>query len=292
MEAGLISAVSGALAQSRRVEIAANNLANANSVGFKADGTTFEEYIQGAQQDDAREGMSQEVSSDISSLTDSQKEKRVVLYGEEFTFLKNGSITPTDNPFDFAIEGNGFFEVSTPEGIRLTRAGNLSLDRQGRLVTRDGFLVMADGNPNGAPEQRAITVGNGKPIVDQDGSIYVNQAGLMTPVGKLGIVQVGNPKGLKKEGNGFFSADDTADLRRNGVAAAGRAPASADMGLNPLGPINVRPKIYQGSLEASNVQPIKEMTDMIEAHRMFDQNAKLMQSFGNLNQQSSELGKF
>ncbi len=290
MEAGLVSAVSGALAQSRRVEIAANNLANADTVAFKADGATFEEYVQGAQREDYREGDSNEVTSDISSLTDLQKEKRVVLYGEEFSYLKAGAMSPTNNPFDLAIEGNGFFEVQTPDGIRLTRAGNLSLDRQGRLVTRDGFLVLADGNPNAAAEQRAIQVGTQKPIVDKDGALYVSQDGQMQPLGRIGIVQVGNPKALKKEGNGFFSATEEADLRRGGQAG-GRAPA-AEGGANPLGAVTVPAVVHQGFLESSNVNPIGEMTQMIEAHRMFEQNTKLMQSFGNLNQQSSELGKF
>lgn len=289
MEAGLISAVSGALAQTRRVEIAANNLANASTVGFKADGATFEEYVQGAQRDDYREGMSEEVSSDISKLSDAQKEKRVVLYGEEFAYLKGGALSPTSNALDVAIEGNGFLEVSTPDGIRLTRAGNLALDRQGRLVTRDGFLVMADGNPNAAPETRAITIGTGKPIIDKDGAIYTQQAGVMAPVGRLGLVQVGNPGGLKKEGNGFFSASDDADVRR--VGQPGRGPAG-EPGTNPLGSVTVPPTIHQGFLESSNVNPIQEMSQMIEAHRLFEQNAKLMQSFGTLNQQSSELGKF
>lgn len=290
MEAGLVSAVSGALAQTRRVEIAANNLANADTVGFKADGASFEEYIQGAQREDYRDGASMDVGSDISTLSDPQKEKRVVLYGEEFAYLKSGSLTSTNNPFDLAIEGNGFFEVSTPEGIRLTRAGNLSLDRQGRLVTRDGFLVMADGNPNATAEQRAIQVGSQRPIVDKDGSIYVMQGGQMQPVGKLGVIQVGNPRELKKVGNGFFLATEAADLRRGGQPA-GRAPAS-ESGTNPLGAITVPAVVHQGFLESSNVNPIQEMTQMIEAHRLFEQNAKLMQSFGNLNQQSSELGKF
>lgn len=290
MEAGLISAVSGALAQSRRVEIAANNLANANTVGFKADGATFEEYVQGAHRDDHREGMSQEVSSDISQLSDQQKDKRVVLYGEEFANLKAGSLSSTNNPLDIAIEGNGFLEVNTPDGIRLTRAGNLSLDRQGRLVTRDGFLVMADGNANAAPESRAIQVGDERPVIDKDGAIYVMQGGVMAPAGRLGIVQVGNPKGLKKEGLGLFAASEEADIRRPGQAA--RGPATAQQASNPLGSTAVPPVVHQGFLESSNVNPIQEMTQMIEAHRLFEQNAKLMQSFGNLNQQSSELGKF
>lgn len=289
MEAGMVSAVSGALAQTRRVEIAANNLANASTVGFKADGTTFEEYIQGAERNDERQGMSPDVTSDISSLSDSQKEKRVVLYGEDFAYLKSGQLSPTNNPFDVAIEGNGFLEVQTPEGIRLTRAGNLSLDRQGRLVTRDGFLVMGDGNPNAAPESRAIQIGNSRPVIDKDGSIFVMQAGASTSVGRIGMVQVGNPKDLKKVGNGFFLPGPDADLRRSGEA--NRGPAS-ETGANPLGSIAVPPNMHQGFLESSNVNPIQEMSQMIEAHRLFEQNAKLMQSFGTLNQQSSELGKF
>jgi len=294
MESGLISAVSGALAQSRRIEITANNLANADTVGFKADGAIFEEYVQGANKQDTRQGMSNEIPNKIEHLNNSQKDKRVVLYGDEYINLKQGSTVPTNNPLDIAIQGNGFLEVQSPDGIRLTRAGNLSLDRQGRLVNRDGFLVLGQGNANGPAEQRAINIGNSKPVIDRDGAIYSRQGEAMQQVGQLSIVQVGNPRALKKVGGSLFEAGEAADLRSAGQGAAvGRDPAAAPNAKeNPLGSLQVPAVVHQGALESSNVNPIREMTQMIEAHRIFEQNAKLMQSFGSMNEQSSALGRF
>lgn len=300
MDAGLVSSLSGALAQSKRVEVIANNLANADTTGFKGDDLVFEESLQGAQHPDQRADIPEKPFKESEFLSAAGRERRAVLYGAEFTDLKAGAFRQTSNNLDVAIEGNGFLEILTPQGIRLTRAGNLSLDPGGRLITADGFLVLGPGAapPPGQPETaalRAITVGSRSVQIDIEGNIYSNNAQGNAVLGRLSLVQVANPQALKKEGRGLFEAPAEAAARPVAAAAApaARAPASeSEMKENPLGAVGVAPRVHQGMLESSNVNPVIEMTKLIEAHRMFDQNTKIMQSVGEMNSRVSEIGKF
>jgi flagellar basal-body rod protein FlgG len=236
-----------------------------------------------------------------------------VLYGSDFTNLKAGPMRQTANPLDFAIEGNGFFEVLTPGGIRLTRAGNLSLDTEGRLVTRDGFLILgpspagiqteASSDPaqlQAQAQARAIRVGTQKIQVDIEGNIYRIQDGVQQNLGRLSVVQVENPASLKPVGGNLFEAGPDAFLKAQEATRepAGLATTEANaervtlIKVNPLGPTHVPAKIHQGMLEASNVNPVQQMTRLIEAHRLYDQNLKVMQSVGDMNSKISEVGKF
>lgn len=303
VDAGLVSSLSGTLAQAKRVEKIANNLANADTVGFKADHLIFEEALQGAHIPDERSDLPERPYTDTELLSRAGDERRVALFGAEFTDLRAGQFRATQNPLDIAIEGNGFLEVLTPDGIRLTRAGSLTLDAAGRLVNRDGFLILGAGAPGANPETRAIVLGSQSLVqIDADGQIYSSQANGGTPLGRLALVQVENPAALKKQAGQLFEALPDAGLRPVGApvaqapaAAAGeRAPAStADfVRPNPLGPANVPPKIHQGMVEGSNVNPLSEMTSLIEAQRLFDQNTKLMQVHGDTSSRVSEVGRF
>lgn len=337
MDAGLVTAMSGALAQTKRIEVIANNLANADTPGFKADELSFEETYIAAHQKDTRSDIPERPYTDRELLSKNGDEPRPVLYGNEFTELRAGSFKQTGNPLDIAIQGNGFLEVLTPNGIRLTRAGNLALDPQGRLVTPNGFLVLGPGdtarapapqaataslnpadltaanaanqpataplaNPDAEQAARAISVGSANVHIDAEGNIY-NRDGGRTLVGKLGLVQIENPSALKKEGNNLFRASPEAFAKAPAAPAAdaGRNPASAGPEAaaaptptrpNPLGSTNTVPQVRQGMLEASNVNPVSETSEMIEAHRLFDQNARLLQVQGDLMGRISEVGRF
>lgn len=329
MDAGLVTSMSGALAQSKRVEVIANNLANADTPGFKADDIAFEESLLGAHQADMRSDIPEEPFKDSELFSRSGDERRPVLYGGEFTQMRAGGYRQTGNSLDVAIEGNGFLQVLTPKGIRLTRAGNLALDPQGRLVNRDGFLVLGPGEtakgptatasltptsttgveagvpeaPDAAAAARAITVGSNQVHIDAEGNIYSRNAA-RTILGRLGIVQIENPSGLIKEGGNTFLASPEAFVKkvatgpesnsRDPASVNGDNPDSRSTGTkpNPLGSTLVAPKVHQGMLEGSNVNPVAEMTRMIEAHRMFDQNSKLMQMHGDMTGRLSEIGKF
>lgn len=296
MDPGIVSSLSGALAQSRRVDVIANNIANADTPGFKGDDLIFEEALQGVQNDDVRTDAPERGFKDSELLSRAGDEKRVVLYGGEFTDLRAGQPKATGNPLDVAIEGNGFLEVLTPDGVRLTRAGNLALDQGGRLVTRDGFLVLGAGAAGTDPTQRALTVGNSQINIDIEGNIYSSPDKGGAQVGKLSLVKVENPSALKKSGNNLFEAPQEAFVS---PAGGNRAPASvtgvtgADQPKpNPLGSTLVAPKVRQGMLEGSNVNAVQAMTTLIEAHRLFDQNSKLMQTQGDTAQKISEVGRF
>lgn len=334
MDAGLVTAMSGALAQSKRIEVIANNIANADTPGFKGDRLSFEESYIAAHQKDMRSDIPERPYTDREMLSKHGDEPRPVLYGTEFTELRAGSLKQTGNPLDVAIQGNGFLEVLTPNGIRLTRAGNLALDPQGRLVTPNGFLVLGPGearapapaatataslnpadltaanaanqaataplaNPDADQAGRAITVGGGNIHIDSEGNIYTRDAA-RTLVGRLGLVQVENPSALQKDGHNLFKASPEA-FAKNAPAAtpvAARGPASeaaeapTSTRPNPLGSTSVPPRVYQGMLEASNINPVSETTEMIEAHRLFDQNTRLIQVQGDIMGRVSEVGRF
>ena len=305
MDAGLVTSLSGALAQSRRVDSVANNLANAATPGFKADDVDFEESLIAAHKDDTRTDLPDQGPNDSELLSRAGTERSVVLHGKGFTNLSQGQMQVTNAPLDFAIEGNGFFEVLSPAGIRLTRAGNLALDPGGRLVTKDGFLVLGPGQPGQDPSLRAIQIPPGHFTVDREGGIS-DASG--APVSRIGMVQVANPDALKKEGHSLYVAGPDAVVQSPGqpAAAAPRAPASDPLvpqvevqgvaaktpKANPMGSLGSKPILHQGMIETSNVNAVQEMTKLIQAQRMFEQNAKLMQTFGELDQRAGELGKF
>jgi flagellar basal-body rod protein FlgG len=294
MDPGLVSSLSGALAQSRRVDVISNNIANADTPGFKGDDLMFDEALQSAQNPHDPAEMSSEPMKDSELLSRAGDEKRVVLYGGEFTDLKAGSYKVTNNPLDLAIEGNGFLEVLTPNGVRLTRAGNLALDQNSRLVNRDGFLVLGAGAAGADPATRALTVGAGQMQIDPEGNIYSSPDRGGALIGKLSLVKVENPAALRKAGGNLFEAP--AEAFAMPANAPSRAPAAVGAASqpkpNPLGSTLIPPKIHQGMIEASNVSPVQEMTKLIEAHRLFEQNTKLMQTHGDSVSRLSEIGRF
>jgi flagellar basal-body rod protein FlgF len=292
MDPGLVSSLSGALAQSRRIDVVANNIANSDTPGFKGNDLVFEETLQGAHRKDERSDIPERPYTESELLSRAGDERRAVLYGAEFTDLREGAFRRTGQPLDIAIEGNGFLEILTPEGIRLTRAGNLSLDAGGRLITKDGFLVLGSGAAGADPAMRAITVGNEQFVLDQQGNIFGDASRGGAQVGSLSIVQVGNPAALKKIGRNLFEAPPEAALVSASAAARAPAQQQTEMKPNPLGSTSRPPKVHQGLLESSNVNPIVEMTKMIEAQRLFEQNTKLMQTFGDMTSKGSEIGRF
>lgn len=303
MDSGLVTALSGAIAQSKRLEKIANNLANADTPGFKSEDLVFQETLESAHRNDDRSDIGERSLTEYELTNQAGKEVRPVLYGEDFTDMKGGGLKETGLTLDFAIEGNGFFEVLTPQGVRLTRAGNFTLDGSGQLVTHEGFPVLGPGTGTDPAQAaaRALRVGTTAVTVDSDGSIYGRaQNGEAAPMlGQLSMVQVSNPRGLKKMGQNTFEAGPDAGVIAPGAMArapANAVPANAPNAVpakpNSLGNLNQRPRVRQGVLETSNVNPVQEMTRMIEAQRLFEQNVKLMQTFGDMSNRASEIGKF
>ncbi|MBV9550725.1 MAG: flagellar basal-body rod protein FlgF [Alphaproteobacteria bacterium] len=161
--------------------------------------------------------------------------------------ISQGNITSTGAPLDLALNGKGFFTIATPAGERYTRDGHFSLNQDGQIVTSEGYALQGEGGAI------TITPTDGEIHVAADGTISSVVNGTLNQLGKLRLTDFANERTLAKEGANLFAA--------NGVSAA---PATAT--------------VAQGSLESSNVQPVLEISKMIEVMRAYEATATLSKS--------------
>ena len=176
MDAGIFSAVSGSMAAQTRLDALANNLANANTVGFKA-----ERVLQRAEK-------AGEIVPPPTAVPTPVTRERVV------TDFSQGSITRTGNPLDIAIAGEGFLVVKTERGERLTRSGNFSIDNAGYLATSDGSRVQGTSGD--------ISISKSPVAIGTDGSARAGDQ----QVGQLRVVTVEDPTQLVRESGTRFAA--------------------------------------------------------------------------------------
>ena len=166
-----------------------------------------------------------------------------------------GNIYQTENPLDIAIEGDGFFQVTLPDGtIAYTRDGSFKLDANGNVVTSDGYFI----EPPITIPQNATSIS-----ISPEGVVSVKVPGQVAAqnVGQIQLARFVNPAGLKAVGDNLFKETD-----------ASGAPIVANPGTNGMG--NLR----QGFLEASNVQVVEEMVKLITAQRAYESNSKSIQT--------------
>jgi len=173
MYKGIYIALSGAVLKETQMEIIAQNLANADTIGYKRETLSFRDYLM------PKDGASPEPDGRIMSYFSSFK-----------TDLSKGNLIRTGNPLDIAIDGDGFIAL---EGNRYTRRGDLKRDSNGYLTTHDGIRVLGDSGPIKLPE--------GRPVIDEAGGISVNGV----RVGSIRVVDFENPD-LRKAGGGVYSA--------------------------------------------------------------------------------------
>src|SRR4051812_7394543 len=177
---GIYTAVSGAMAQSSRLDTIANNIANANTTGFKKDKQIFNEYLTSYEKmPDTMEVP--RVPASVESFYDMNGgDKSYVDSAGTYTTFSQGLLKSTGSTLDVAIEGKGFFEVLTPQGVRWTRNGSFSVDGTGRLVNKEGFPVLRDGN--GDPLQRVVQLSDRNITITDRGDLYQgdNQAGRLS----------------------------------------------------------------------------------------------------------------
>jgi len=166
--------------------------------------------------------------------------------------LSEGRMETTNAPFDFAIHGKGYFVVQTPNGERYTRAGHFTLNDSGQLVTSNGDAVQGDGGPI------TITPDDGEVHFAADGTI----SGKNGQIGRLRIVDFQNPRAMLKEGASLYNAN-------------GQSPVSADSF-----------QLQSGMIETSNVEPVIEISHMIEVMRAYQATATLTQSQEDLMRQA------
>jgi len=225
------SAVIGLFRQERRYELISNNLSNAMTPGFKKDVSIFHEIF------------SEALHPSLSTLSmDSEFSQ---------TLLQQGVIQRSGNPLDLAIEGEGFFRVKTPEGVRYTRNGNFRLTKEGVLVESNGFPVLSR---NGE-----ITLRGNQIAVEENGAIKVDGADR----DKLALVTFADLKALKKEGKTLFKLEEE----------QGEKEAEGT-------------RVVQGALEGSNVNAMEEMVQMIDSLRTFEACYKIVQVQDELNAKS------
>lgn len=203
----------------QQMNIAANNLANMNTPGFKAQGALFIEYLNKA------EGAPQEVL------------RQAINHGS-YRDLGQGSLQQTFNDYDFAIQGDGYFAIATEGGERYTRAGSFSLNANRELVTKDGELVQGEGGGALTIPAEATDISLGS-----DGVITTN----VGDVGRLKIVNFDNPQALVEQGGNLYSAEGAAPLPSNAKVVQGAVEAS---NVNPVIEMNRMIEVlrlYQGT---------------------------------------------
>tara|TARA_B110001454_G_scaffold219200_1_gene251779 strand:+ start:1186 stop:2001 length:816 start_codon:yes stop_codon:yes gene_type:complete len=256
---GIYTALSGAMAQSLQMDTIANNIANVNTPGFKRDTQVFNEYLTANEKEQT--GMPvPRIPASIESFYDMQGgDKSFVDAKGTFTDHSQGTLKHTGNPLDIAIDGEGFFEIATPDGVKLTRAGNFTMDGNGKLVTKEGHFVLAAGGDGANPESRSITLNGSESLTVNDQGDIFNGTQL---IAKISVVNVADKDGLEKIGNSLYGFKK---------------------GHNPeiIGRQNV--SVKSGFVEGSNVNVVQEMTDMIKTQRIFESTQKAISAYDSMN---------
>ncbi|MEA3547868.1 MAG: flagellar basal-body rod protein FlgF [Thermodesulfobacteriota bacterium] len=226
---GLIESTESMMAQEQRLNQVSNNLANVDTPGYKREDLTFWEMIYNPNDDRDRVGKA------VKLLTNQEE----------------GAASVTGNTLDFAINGNGFFKVQTPEGVRYTRAGSFDLNSEGQLITPSGHLVLGEGGP--------ITIQGDDVSLSSDGGLLVDGR----EAGRLDIVTFADRAGLEKEGSNLF------------LLLEGNQELEAEDFT-----------VKQGYVEKSNVNTVMEMTQMIDLHRAYETQQKLIHTIDEMDDEA------
>lgn len=241
-------AATGMLAQQLNVEVISNNIANMNTTGYKRQRVEFQDLLY---QQIEQPGST---SSETGTVVPAGVQVGVgVKAGAVYRVSSQGDLSKTDNPFDLAIRGKGYFRIQLPDGTDgYTRAGSMQLGPSGELVTIDGFTV----SPGITIPQDATNV-----TINATGAVEVSIAGQVAAqtVGQLDLVTFFNEAGLKAMGDNLFLE-----------TAASGSPTVGTPGSNGLGTIE------QGFVEISNVNSVAEITTLITAQRAYEMNAKVI----------------
>ncbi len=247
MTSALQIARSGLDALDQRMRTISNNLANVNTTGFKRDRAAFVSLMY---QDPRQAGTPSGADSQYATGLGTGTGVRVT--GTERIHTQ-GALTQTDNALDLAIEGEGFFAVTLPDGKpAYTRDGSFKLSAAGELVTNSGLkLAQAIAIPDGA---QSVTIA-------PDGTVSATLQGSVTPVeaGQIQISRFLNPAGLEPRGDNLYVETAASGTVQTGIAGVDGAGS-----------------IRQGALEGSNVSTVQELVDMIETQRAYEVNAKVI----------------
>lgn len=230
---GLYTSATGMSVNEARMDTLSNNIANVDTTGFKRDERIMESFPDLV----------------INRMERGQRGEEIGELGsgvgidESYTDFSRGNFQKTDAPLDLALDGDGFFAVQTPEGVRYTRNGDFILNSEGMIVTRRGNPVLGEEGPlQVLPDEQVH--------VDSNGTVYSGDL----EVDDLEIVDFVDANDLEQLGNGLF------------------AQGEADM-------IEIEDySVEQGFLEGSNVEIVKEMVDMIQASRHYETNQRVIRA--------------
>jgi len=254
-------------AQQWRLEAVANNLANVDTDGYKRDVAAFKAFpeLLIRRQDD--DGVYKHPFGSADAAPIVGRMGTGVELNELYTNFDQGALKETSSDFDLALDGKGFFAVSTPWGERYTRNGSFQLGKEGFLETKEGYPVLGENGP--------ISVKANNFQVDKNGGIWINAAYSDDPMLLIGrennqweepvlldslkIVEFDLDRYLEKQGSSLYRESET----------SGAAMIMKD---------GMRPKVLQGFTEASNVDPVVEMVQMIEVNRAYEANQKVIQT--------------
>lgn len=256
MVKGLYTAWTGMVNQQNRMDVLTNNLANSATVGFKKEGATsqsFDEVLAFKIKDSSDPALARNIGT--MSLG--------VKIGENYTDYSQGAFRVTDNTFDLALSGNGFFacEYTTKSGetsVKYTRDGSFTLNVNGELVTKDGDFVLDENGDHIVLDPNKMTSFDQSGLIMQDGQI----------VGRIQVTDFEDYNYLEHYGENYFRPID------------GATEKEAEAG------------VFSGHLEQSNVTVINEMVELISVSRNYETNQKLIQNIdGTLEIAANQLGK-
>jgi flagellar basal-body rod protein FlgF len=234
---GLYTAASGMMTAMRRMEMVTNNLANAQTTGFKQERTATSTFAEALIQVDG-------TPAPLAPNPPLGQMGMATVSEEPLLDFTQGALQESGRNLDMALEGPGFFTVQTQEGTRYTRDGAFTRDANGNLTTTEGDLVMGeDGNP--------ITIPGGRIQVEPDGTVQVADQ----TVGKLAVVEFNLDQPLRKVGNNQFATRNDGDQPHAATTSA----------------------VRQNFIESSNVDMAGAQTTMLELQRAYDASQRMVQ---------------
>ena len=254
-------AATGMLAQQLNVEVISNNIANMTTTGFKRQRAEFQDLLYQS------EVVAGATSSDADTIVVTGVEIGTGVASQAvYRITEQGNLISTENTFDLAIQGEGYFKIELPSGeTSYSRAGSFQLSPDGRIVTADGYTVQ----PDITIPANAISVtvnASGEVLAEIDGQVALQN------VGQLELATFANAAGLQAVGDNMFletAASGTANTAVPGTAGYGT--------------------LLQGFLESSNVNTVTEITNLITAQRAYEMNSKVIQSADEMMQTTNQL---
>jgi flagellar hook protein FlgE len=282
MMRGMYAAISGLEAHQTMLDVTANNLANVDTIGYKAQRTTFVDEL--SQSITAATG-----PNGFNGGTNAQQVGLGAQVGSIDNMMTAGSLQTTGNPLDIAIQGSGFLQVGNgapgttapytsnlPNSVQYTRAGNLTLNTNGFLTTQSGQYVVGATAPSSSPTSKPTYInvppGSTNVAVGQDGSVSYTDENSANPTfgqtvnaGYISLATFPNQTGLSRDGGALWSATPS-----SGPATTG-TPSVGGYG-----------QTIAGSLEMSNVDLANEFTNMITAERGYEANSKVITTADNM----------